>query len=122
MATSDHAEPPPKCFRPEEWIGVVDFEACPYSQPQIDALKQHDIYIKGLVVCNSAEHRESVICNTIESFPAFCKDGSCVMGTRTSPEALEQMCLTHREYKRGGGAPSDSAGDAKSTSDSKTTA
>ena len=74
-------------------ILVADTETCPYSKQQIDFLKKENIEIKGAILCNEPQNKDTSICKNIEAFPAFCniQTNNCSIGLKTKLEDIKNI-------------------------------
>ena len=77
----------------EKWILVADTEVCELSKQQVNICKSLDVPLKGAIMCNSEENKNTPICNNIDYFPSFChtETSVCVPGIRRTDEEFKEL-------------------------------
>lgn len=80
-------------FDPQKWIFVGDMDACQHSKKQVGICKDLQLNIKGAILCNEPDHKESEACIKVPAFPCFCNLDSniCIAGLRETKEQFEEL-------------------------------
>ena len=93
----------PTEFDAQRWIVVVDMDACPHSKKQVATCKDLNLNMKGGILCNDPDHKDSEACMKVPAFPCFCNVDSniCVAGLRETREQFDELQrLSNEEVKR----------------------
>ncbi len=80
-------------FDPQRWIFVGDLDVCPHSKKQVGICKNLNLNIKGAILCNDPDHKDSEACVKVPAFPCFCNLDSniCIAGLRETPEHFAEL-------------------------------
>lgn len=90
-------------FDPQRWIFVGDLEECPHSKKQVETCKSLNLNIKGAILCNDPDHKDSEACVKVPAFPCFCNLDSniCVSGLRENMAHFDELQkLSDEEMKK----------------------
>ena len=80
-------------FDGPSWVFIGDTEICPFSKQQIEICKDLNLDLKGGILCNESENKDSDACKQVSSFPCFCNIHTkvCVPGLRDTIEEFYEM-------------------------------
>ena len=80
-------------FDAEKWIFVGDTDMCDYSKFQVDICKSLELPLKGAILCNDEQQRESEACQKVPAFPCFCniETSVCISGLRETIEDFQEL-------------------------------
>lgn len=83
----------PMAFDAQRWIFVGDMDVCPHSKQQVGICKDLKLNIKGAILCNEADHKNSEACLKVPAFPCFCNLDSnmCVAGLRETKSQFDEL-------------------------------
>lgn len=80
-------------FDAEKWIFVGDTEHCEYSKQQVQICKDLNLPLKGAILCNDENQRESEACQKVPAFPCFCniETSVCISGLRETEDDFKEL-------------------------------
>ena len=88
---------PERCtaLTPDVWVLVADVDVCPHSRRQVQVAQDLGLSLKGAILCNDEEHRDSAACLAAPHFPMMCH-----LGTNKCYAGLRETCAQMQELER----------------------
>ena len=85
----------------ENWVLVGDTDIDQYTQPQIETCKKMNLNLKGVILCNDENQKNTNACFQVPAFPAFCNLESkiCLSGLRQTEEEIADLQYKSNMHK-----------------------